>query len=471
MCTVTLRNQLRPEKRSSNTGTAVKSQDSGPVEKSNEVPPEPFALTPPRPQMIVYFAAHFFMLYTYNLWAQMALFYAITWSVNPFSDWRDMLWFLKISVTESHKGVPFCFKVYGPLYLYWKIFFCYPVETVLWYLDDLLFPEYQATEIKEPLFLLGQPRSGTTMFESLLSEDVDRHCSMLLYEMRYPYLTIQYAVDLISNLDKRILGGKGYRFLADNGFLSCLPEKGERKEMRRLRWDLPDEDDLVFFFHTFCHFLFLAFYPCEEMVRYHHRFSDLPQNSRMRYMHLHRKAIQKVMYRRGRGKRYLAKWVAGWNGQLDMAKEVYPDAKYVVIVREPKESLRSWLKLQGLLAHQFSGNNIMKNHPNVREETIKENIRWFHREIEFCRSTSREDLLVLRYTDIVKDIPQQVKLLYHFLDQCIEKESQFHSILLNQKRKQIRHKRTQICPGDELISTERIEADFPDLFHHINFSY
>ena len=438
--------------------------------KAAQVPREPFQTLPPRTYMLLVFAVSFYVLTVFRLWAKLAVFYAITWTLNPFSEWSDVLFMLKVTLTQPHKDIPFLYNTYGFFYIFWKAFYCYPLETILWYLDDFLFPDYRTTEIKEPLFLLGQPRSGTTMFESLLSEDSDRHCSMYLYEMRYPYLTIQYLVDFVSYLDKEFWSQRGYHFLLNWGFLSCLQETGERKNMRRLRYDLPDEDDLVFFFHTFCHFLLAGFFPHENVVRFNHRFSELPHATRMRYMNLHRKTIQKVMYRRGYGKRYLAKWVAGWNGQLDEAKIVYPDAKYVVIVRDPKESLRSWMKLQGLLAYQFTGNNVLHNHPEIRETIIQENVLWFHKEIEFCRNTSRENLLVLRYTDIVSDIPQQVKCLYQFLGQYIEIGSKFHNVLLSSKRKQQRHKKTRINPEDELITEERIESDFPNLLREIEFS-
>ena len=439
------------------------------VANETEVPCQPFDACPPRTYMLLVFAVTLWTAYQYALWTKMAIFYAITLPLNPFSTWADILLMLKVTVTQPHKDVPFLHNTIGFFYLVWKVFFCYPVETILWYLDDLLFA-YQNTEINEPLFLLGQPRSGTTMFETLLSEDEERHCSMLLYEMRYPYLSIQYAVDMANSIDQKVFGGKGYQFFLDIGLLSILDETGERKDMRRLRYDLPDEDDLVFFCHTFCHFLYAGFFPQKEMVKYNHRFSELPRSTRLRYMDLHRKAIQKVLYRRGNGRRYLAKWVAGWNGQLDEAKVVYPDAKYVVIARDPKESLRSWMKLQGLLAYQLTGNNIMRNHPDLREVIIQENIQWFHNEVEFCRTTSRKNLLVLRYTDIVQNIPEQVKYLYAFLDQHIEKGSKFYNILLTSKRKQHRHKKTRINAEDELISEERIETDFPNLLQELEFS-
>jgi len=450
--------------------TRLKAEKKTGAEEATEVPRQPFQSCPPHTYMLLLFSSSILVAHVYSLWVKLALFYAVTWTLSPFGDWREVQLSLKSALTQPHKDVPLLHNTVGFFYLFWKLFYCIPVETILWYLDDILFPEYQQTEIKEPLFLLGQPRSGTTMFETLLSEDDERHCSLMLYEMRYPYLTVQYAVDWVSYLDKKLLGGRGYQFVLAIGLLSILDETGERKEMRRLRYDLPDEDDLVFFCHTFCHFMFSGFYPTKEMVRFNHRFSDLPKETRLRYMDFHRKAIQKVLYRRGHGRRYLAKWVAGWNGQLDEAKALYPDAKYVVIVRDPKESLRSWMKLQGLLSYQLTGNNIMRNHPDVRETIIQENIRWYHNEVEFCQTTSRKNLLVLRYTDIVQDIPEQVKFLYDFLGQHIERGSKFHKILLNSKRKQTRHKKTRIHAEDELISEKRIDDDFPRLLQEIRFS-
>jgi len=470
MCQLTLHSALAAKQ------ATVKTMENGrvvgcPEGKQTEVPRQPFEPYPPRMYMLGLFVTTIYAVYYFDLWSKLAMVYVLTWPVQPFATWAEIFIMLKSAVTQPHKDIPFLNQTFGFFYLFWKVFYLYPIETILWYMDDFLFPEYQNTEIKEPLFLLGQPRSGTTMFETLLSKDEERHCSMLLYEMRYPYLTIQYAVDFANKLDQKFFGGKGYEFILKIGLLSILDETGERKDMRRLRYDLPDEDDLVFFCHTFCHFLWVGFFPHTDMVKYNHGFSNLPEATRLRYMELHRKAIQKVLYRRGNGRRYLAKWVAGWNGQLDEAKLVYPDAKYVVIVREPKESLRSWMKLQGLLAYQLTGNNIMRNHPELREMIIQENIQWFLKEVEFCCNTSRKNLLVLRYTDIVQDIPEQVKFLYAFLDQYIEKGSKFYNILLNQKREQHRHKKTRINLEDELISEGRIESDFPNLLKELSFSF
>lgn len=431
---------------------------------------EPFPAIPPRIHIPLFFIASAYFVTVNGLWPKLFLFWTITLSLCPFPDWKDVLMMLKVSVTTRYKDLSFPYNTAGFWYILWKVGVCFPVETILWHLDDVLFPEYKTTEIQEPVFLLGQPRSGTTMFESLLSEDNERFCSMLLYEMRYPYLCLQYTVDFITQIDTKFFKGNIYKFVLWMGLLNALQESGERKDMRRLRYDLPDEDDLLFFFHTFCHFLLVGFFPDAEAVSFNHRFSDLRKDTRAQYMELHLRAVQKVMYRRGQGRRYLAKWVAGWNGQLDEAKRVYPDAKYVVLVRDPKDSLPSWMKLQGLLAYQMSGNNVLKNHADVRETIIKENIEWFRKEIEFCRTTSRKNLLVLRYTDLIADIPQQVKIMYQFLDQYIEKGSKFHQILQAKKRRQYRHQKTKITASDLLITEGQIESYFPNLLQEIEFS-
>lgn len=441
------------------------------MDLSLNVPREPLPLIPPlgHPELWI-------MLITtaaatvYGFWTWLFLFWAVTLLLYPFPDWENLLKMLRVAVTTYHKDVPVTHQLAGFFFILWKVFYCWPPETILWILDEFLFPEYKNTKIKEPLFLLGQPRSGTTMFETILSEDKEQFCSMLLYEMRYPYLSLQYTVDCISSFDQKFCGGRIYKFLLWSGSLSSLPETGERKNMRRLRYDLPDEDDLVFFFHTFCHFMFLGIFPRPDAVEFNHRFSELPKETRDQYMELHRRAVQKVMYRRGQGRQYLAKWVAGWNGQLDEVKTLYPDAKYVVVVRDPKDSLPSWLKLQGLLARHIAGNNVLRNHPEIREVVIKENIAWFHKEIEFCKETSRKHMLVLRYSDLIADIPEQVRVVYDFLGRYIEKGSHFHEFLHAKKTQQSKHQKTRIGSSDRLITDEQIEKYFPNLLTEIEFS-
>lgn len=284
--------------------------------------------------------------------------------------------------------------------------------------------------------------------------------------MRFPYLTVQYAVDFLAKIDRLYLNGEGYKTAERLGLLHVLPETGERKTMRRLRYDLPDEDDTLFLFHGLCHFALTGMFPSASNAKSLYQMSELPAATRRRMMEFHQKAVRKVMYRRGNGRRYLCKWVAGWNGLLEEAKGVYPDAKYVTIVRSPSEQLPSWMKLQGLLSEQIAGHNFMKM-PDVRKAVIDINAEWYNTQIKFCKDAPSDSMCIVSFDDFVKDIPHQVSRLYIFLGQKIVPGSSFHQSLIAARRNQVQHKKTVIRSEEQFISAEEIAKDFPCLSQEI----
>eukprot|EP00797_Seminavis_robusta_P035547 Sro883_g215490.1 n/a (270) ;mRNA; r:28535-29344 len=260
-------------------------------------------------------------------------------------------------------------------------------------------------------------------------------------------------------MDQLCLGGQGYNLAVRMGVLNLLPESGQRKQMRRLRYDLPDEDDNLLLFHGPYHLLLTAFFPSHAKMLY--QFGDLPETSRVRMMKFHQRCVQKMMYRRGRGKRYLCKWVACWNGLLEQSKRVYPDAKYAIIVRDPREQLPSWLKLQGAFSEQMAGHNVMQI-PQVRKDVIDVMARWHQKQAEFCASSSAAKHII-QFEDFVQDIPREVTKLYDFLGLSIQPGSSFHKSLLEHRRNQSNHKKTVIRKQEAFISEQEILSRFPPL--------
>lgn len=430
-----------------------------PALSSNGASTKSYPILPPRWQCIPFLAGLACLLSYLSLWKWVAPFYVITWTASPFADWSIMLHLLQRSLSGRYGNLPLRFNLVGLSFLAWLAFVRFPLETVLWYVDEFFFPDYKSTTIKEPLFLLGQPRSGTTKLQDVLSEDEDTFCSMKLYEMRFPFLSVQYLVDICHKLDALFLGGRGLQFAENAGLLHVLPEEGERKSMRRLRYDLTDEDDTIFLFHGLCHFALTGMFPSESNAKLLYQMGDLPQESRSRYMQFHKKCVQKVMYRRGHGRRYLAKWVAGWNGLLSESKIVYPDAKYCTIIRDPKEQVPSWNKLQGLLGEQMTGVNFMQSLPKVRQAVVDINAKWYKSQIAFCRG--HQNMMFLRFEDFVADIPKQTSRIYGFLGDRIMPGSVFEKSLQSIARKQLHHKKTSIRSHEQFVSEEEIKASFP----------
>lgn len=401
-------------------------------------------------------------LYYYGYLVYVAAYYLVFAFTTPHGDWNTVFTIFRRLVSGPFHGYPLIFNLVGMGIWSSRIFLLWPLETFFWHLDDIIFPGYKNVKIERPLFLIGQPRSGTTKMESLLSMDSDL-ISLKMYEIRFPYLTYQYLFDFCYWVDKNLLFGFGLWVVEKLKLLYVFEHAGPLAEMRRLRYDLCDEDDLIFLFHFMNHFQLCGAFPEEEILQRFHQFDKLPENLRQRMMVFHRKCVQKVLYRRGGPNgRYFAKWVAGWNGELDSMFYVYPDAEFVCIVRDPQEQLPSWMKLQGLLSNALTGVNMMKNE-NVREIIKKENIRWFHNEIRFVKEKSTDNFYMIPFETLYQDIPGCIRNIYKKFDHEIEHGGEFDRILKDEQGKQSSHKKTQIYQDETFITAEEIKTKYPDL--------
>jgi hypothetical protein len=115
------------------------------------------------------------------------------------------------------------------------------------------------------------------------------------------------------------------------------------------------EEDGIFFEEIFMFHLFNAlWYPLPSLVKYTAQFHLLPDKTQKHMMETHKKAIQKVQYMRRmalpeevRGSTslyFLSKENESWH-KMPLYKTMYPDARYLCIVRPPKDSVTSFYPL------------------------------------------------------------------------------------------------------------------------------
>ena len=72
--------------------------------------------------------------------------------------------------------------------------------------DDLLFRGWRKTKVREPVFILTGPRSGTTRLHRLLAQDGDKFSYQKLYQSIFPSPTVYSLVKQASDLDEKLLG-------------------------------------------------------------------------------------------------------------------------------------------------------------------------------------------------------------------------------------------------------------------------
>ena len=110
-------------------------------------------------------------------------------------------------------------------------------------LDHVIFPGFRQVNIRKPVFIVGNGRSGTTHMHRLLAGDARRFTWFRTYEMLMPSIVQRKVLWLLAALDRRLLSGaiaKRLRVAEDEAF-------EEVRGKHNWRLDGPEEDDFLLF--------------------------------------------------------------------------------------------------------------------------------------------------------------------------------------------------------------------------------
>ncbi len=204
-------------------------------------------------------------------------------------------------------------------------------------LDDLLFRGYRKVEIREPLFIVGLPRSGTSFLQRVFARDEDRFTTLRLWELLLaPSVTERKLWLGMGALDRAL--GRPFARLAGWG------------EKRGFRWlevihevSLDDpEEDFFLLLPIFACFLLVVPFPYHEAVWRLARFDELPAAERKPVMDFYKAAIRRHLFVAGPGKQLLSK-NPSFTPFIRSLREAFPDGKILCCVRDPLEVVPSLL--------------------------------------------------------------------------------------------------------------------------------
>ena len=205
-------------------------------------------------------------------------------------------------------------------------------------LDHLFFPGFKHQPVKQPVFIIAPPRSGTTLVQNLFSLDQDRFVHLKMYQTIFPSVCFQRFFDALIELD----GLFGHP--VEHVLSWCERKWFEGWDtMHKMRLNQPEEDDALFLYAFESEAIYLLFPYVNEL--WEAGFPDaLPKDQRHRLMGYYRSCLQRHLYANGPTQTLLSKATQS-SGTVESLMEEFPDARFITIIRHPYKSVASHVSL------------------------------------------------------------------------------------------------------------------------------
>lgn len=262
-------------------------------------------------------------------------------------------------------------------------------------LDEVFFRKYREVKIRAPFFILGLPRSGTTLLHRMLALDTENFTTMRLWEMLLaPSITERKLLTALAALD-RVLGGLGHTLLraVDRRFFAG------GKKLHNISLFQPEEDDLVLLPVFSSAFLLLPF-PFPQALWHLVRFDHMtPEVEKRRIMSYYRRCIQRHLYVHGPEKHFLSK-NPSFSSRIDALGEYFPDARIICNVRDPLSAVPSMLSFMHYTWACFD------NDPRgyeFRDRLLEMAEHWYRHSIERLAGWPESRCAVVSYDELTAD--------------------------------------------------------------------
>ena len=287
--------------------------------------------------------------------------------------------------------------------LYWLMWFIVAFGRML---DHLFFPGFKRQEVRQPVFIVAPPRSGTTLTQKLMSMDEDRFVHNKLYQTIFPAVCFQRFFHAVVWLDQhtgrcleRVVGWAEKKWF------------GGWDDMHKMRFDQPEEDDGFFVYTFVTEAIFLLFLHVDEL--WEAGFQDaLPPERRRKLMRYYRSCLQRQLHVNGPGKTLLSKATQS-SGSVESLLEEFPDARFITIIRHPYKSVASHVSVF-YPVWQAHSPELPKDSP-VSKSYARLAVKWFQHLFAFSKKVDPRQYYCIDYRDLVRDPRGTLEKVYeHF---------------------------------------------------------
>jgi hypothetical protein len=330
-------------------------------------------------------------------------------------------------------------------------------------LDSLFHRDWRREKVVAPVFVVGNFRSGTTFLHRLLAKDTERFSTMEMWEILLsPSIVQRRFVRLLARID-RAVGGPLYRSL-----VGVEDDWKQRNVMHEISFRQPEEDEYVWI-HCFSALTLGMSAGLLDLARPFLRFDhEIPARRRRQLFEYYRDCLQRFLHDRrlrdgGPPGTYLAKNPA-LTPKLRSVLEQFPDARVVVLVRNPLETIPSFISL---MRKQWDMVGI-PDHDGLSEFLFDMAGHWYRDPVEALHGVDERQVLFVRYDDLVSDPEGTVRRMYRQFG--LDVGPAFDSILREETAKARAYRSRHRYDLEELgLTRERIVDELSDVFERYGF--
>ena len=340
------------------------------------------------------------------------------------------------------------------------------VELVTWagfLADDIFFRGYRNVEIREPVFILGNPRSGTTFLHRLLAKDEHTFtCTHMWEALAAPSVAQRRVVQVLGAVD-RVLGRP-----LDTLVTRWRKQWQEENVMHGIDLRAPEEDQylLVHAWSTLAVWLFTAI--LEEARPYLYFDSEMPSADKARIMGFYKSCIRRHLFAqrgdRHQFKRYLSKNPSA-SPKVDALYASFPGAKIVYLARNPLEVIPSYISLLDY-AWRVVGDPVQPY--DARDFVLEMARHWYSYPLERLARAPEASYAVVNFEDLVRDAERTVAGIYDRFG--FEMTPGFAQVLREEAEAARSHTSRHEYRLEEMgLTREQIVTAFGDIFDRFGF--
>ena len=319
------------------------------------------------------------------------------------------------------------------------------------FLDNVFFNHYRKVQIKQPVFILGNPRSGTSFLHLLLTQTRE-FSAFEMWHLFVPSLTARAFLKPIVD------------YLVRSQWCTILPEESGHG----LYLNKVEHDEFLFIHRLDTQFVNLLSPLAFDEQEYPELrlYDQQPEFRRKRSINFFRGCLQRQVYYTG--KEQVIAHVHFSTHRIKTLLETFPDAKFIYLVRSPHETVPSHLSLEyNTIDHLWGVKNIppgkLRRYYMRRYRYDIDLYRYFYT-LQNSQEIPEDRVMVLRYDLLRSKLKEAFEKIVTFtgieVSENLRKEVQYQAQI--QKAYKRKHKLMRI---EEFgLTQEQISKDFSFVF-------